>query len=90
MILKIEVQTFMKTNCKFLYALAAFVSVKLFFLSIVFGMNADLFGYESFTASNFMQYLFQIMFFLFFLSPPLIVVLLFLIWKELKERNKLK
>ena len=34
--------------------------------------------------------LFQILFILFIISPPLIVVMLFLIWKELKARNKLK
>lgn len=34
-----------------------------------------------------LAYLFQIIFILFFISPPLIVILLFLIWKELKERN---
>lgn len=34
--------------------------------------------------------LFQILFILFIISPPLIVVLLFLIWQELKERNKMK
>jgi hypothetical protein len=80
----------MKSNCKFLYALAAFVSVKLFFLSIMFGINGELFGYGSFINSNPLQYLFQIMFILFFISPPLIVILLFLIWKELKNRNKMK
>ena len=35
-------------------------------------------------------YLFQIMFILFFISPPIIAFMLFLIWKELKERNKMK
>lgn len=80
----------MKSNCKFLYALAAFVTVKIFFLSIMFGMNGDLFGYNSFLASNPMQSLFQILFILFIISPPLIVLMLFLIWKELKKRNKLK
>ena len=34
--------------------------------------------------------LFQIIFILFFISPPLIVLLLFLIWRELKTSNKLK
>lgn len=42
------------------------------------------------TASNPLAYLFQLIFILFFISPPIIAVLLFLIWKELKERNKLK
>jgi len=37
-----------------------------------------------------LSYLFQLLFILFIISPPLIVVLLFLIWKELKDRNKMK
>lgn len=37
-----------------------------------------------------LAFLFQIMFILFFISPPIIAFLLFLIWKELKERNKMK
>ncbi|MEK7722718.1 MAG: hypothetical protein AAB336_00045 [Acidobacteriota bacterium] len=40
--------------------------------------------------SPLLGYLFQLMFILFFISPPLIAVILFLIWKELKERNKMK
>ena len=39
---------------------------------------------------NLSGFVFQIIFILFFISPPLIVVLLFLIWKEMKERNRLK
>lgn len=34
--------------------------------------------------------LFQILFILFIISPPIIVVLLILIYRELKSRNKLK
>ncbi len=41
-------------------------------------------------SSDPLAYLFQIIFILFFISPPLIVLMLFLIWKELKERNRLK
>ena len=37
--------------------------------------------------SNPMHRIFQIIFILFFISPPLIVILLFLIWCELKKRN---
>lgn len=40
--------------------------------------------------SNPMDTIFQIIFILFFISPPLIVLLLFLIWRELKTSNKLK
>jgi ATP-dependent Zn protease len=38
-------------------------------------------------ASNPMDRVFQIIFILFFISPPLIVILLFLIWCEMKKRN---
>lgn len=34
--------------------------------------------------------LFQVLFILFIISPPLIVIFLFLIWKELKTRNRMK
>jgi hypothetical protein len=34
--------------------------------------------------------LFQLMFILFIISPPIIAVMLFLIWKELKARNEMK
>lgn len=37
-----------------------------------------------------LAFLFQIMFILFFISPPIIAFMLFLIWKELKERNRMK
>jgi len=40
--------------------------------------------------SNPMEKIFQIIFILFFISPPIIAFLLFLIWRELKERNKMK
>ncbi|HVE58267.1 MAG TPA: hypothetical protein VNB22_15645 [Pyrinomonadaceae bacterium] len=35
-------------------------------------------------------YVFRILFILFIISPPLIVLMLVLIWKELRDRNKLK
>jgi hypothetical protein len=47
----------------------------------------EVFGYH---AAHPLARLFQLLFILFIISPPLIVVLLFLIWKELKERNKMK
>ena len=37
-----------------------------------------------------LAYLFQIIFILFFISPPIIALLLFLIWRELKDRNRMK
>jgi hypothetical protein len=42
------------------------------------------------TKSDLLGYVFQIIFILFFISPPIIALMLFLIWKELKERNKMK
>lgn len=42
------------------------------------------------TSSDPRAALFQILFILFIISPPLIVVMLYLIWKELKVRNKMK
>ncbi len=41
-------------------------------------------------SNDLLPYLFQIMFILFFISPPIIAFLLFLIWRELKSRNKMK
>ena len=41
-------------------------------------------------SSELLARLFQLMFILFIISPPIIALMLFLIWKELKERNKLK
>jgi hypothetical protein len=38
--------------------------------------------------SNPMDRIFQLIFILFFISPPLIVILLFMIWRELKARNE--
>lgn len=40
--------------------------------------------------SNPMEKIFQIIFILFFISPPLIVILLFMIWCELRKRNEHK
>lgn len=40
--------------------------------------------------STLLAYLFQFMFILFFISPPIIAFLLFMIWKELRERNRMK
>lgn len=34
--------------------------------------------------------LFQILFILFIISPPIMAILLYLIWKELKKRNELE
>jgi ATP-dependent Zn protease len=45
---------------------------------------------ESPATSDPFEMLFRIMFILFFISPPLIVLMLFLIWCELKKRNRMK
>jgi hypothetical protein len=69
------------------------------FVALIFGIIAftfsplgDSFGILLFgsDASEPFARLFQILFLLFIISPPLIVVLLFLIWQELKARNKMK
>ena len=41
-------------------------------------------------ASEPLARLFQLLFILFIISPPIIALMLFLIWKELKARNKMK
>jgi hypothetical protein len=41
-------------------------------------------------ASEPMARLFQLLFILFIISPPIIAVMLFLIWKELRAKNRMK
>ena len=55
-------------------------------------LNHTTFGVTEFsqTASHPLAFLFQILFLLFLISPPIIALMLCLIWKELKERNKMK
>lgn len=76
-------------KCNFVRILAALI-----FGIIVFTFSplADSFGFAPFgyDSSHLFARLFQILFFLFIISPPLIVVLLYLIWKELKARNEMK
>lgn len=52
----------------------------------------DLFGVSQFDyhADHPLARLFQLLFILFIISPPLIVVMLYLIWQELKKRNRMK
>ena len=52
--------------------------------------STKLIPYEIQGDSELMAQLFQLLFILFLISPPLMVVLLFCIWKELKEKNSLK
>ncbi len=56
-------------------------------VAFTFSPLADSFEY---TESEPLARLFQVLFILFIISPPLIVVMLYLIWKELKARNKMK
>lgn len=75
-------------NCRLtkLFALLIFAIAVLSFAPVEpFGISQ--FGYH---AAHPVARLFQLLFILFIISPPLIVVLLYLIWKELKERNKMK
>lgn len=64
------------------------------FTALTFGIIAFAFSPIGdsyfYNASEPFARLFQILFILFMISPPLIVVLLYLIWKELKSRNKMK
>jgi hypothetical protein len=42
------------------------------------------------TTLNPLAYIFQLLFILFIISPPIMAFLLYLIWKELKKKNQLK
>ena len=54
------------------------------------GMNSYFPTSEFGHISSPLAYLFQIMFILFIISPPIIAVMLCLIWCELRKRNNLK
>jgi hypothetical protein len=54
------------------------------------GESFEVFGNQVSTAEDPMILLFRLLFILFIISPQLIVLMLFLIWKELKKKNKLK
>lgn len=58
--------------------------------SVLAGVTSNEVSVFGQTKSNLLGYLFQIIFILFFISPPIMALMLFLIWKELKERNKMK
>jgi uncharacterized membrane protein len=78
-------------NCKLtkflfvLIVLGTLVAVR--FIAPFEPSGIEAFGWH---AAHPIAFLFQILFFLFIISPPLIVVMLYLIWKELKECNKMK
>ena len=50
--------------------------------------SAPVSNFFQITSNPLLNLLFQILFWCFFLSPPLITLLLFLIWRELKARNE--
>lgn len=86
----------MCSSKKFVYAIFALITFKILFLYFSLGLNdytgLTVFGQnmENILSADPMETLFRILFFLFFLSPPIIVVLLFMIWCELRKRNKMK
>ena len=69
-----------------------FVAIAFAIVAFTFSPLGDSFGVMLFgsDASEPSARLFQILFFLFIISPPLIVVMLYLILQELKTRNKMK
>ncbi|HSK72548.1 MAG TPA: hypothetical protein VK892_12670 [Pyrinomonadaceae bacterium] len=77
-------------NCK--QGLTKFFAFLVFVIVIGFTAPVDLFSVSPFDyhADHPPARLFQLLFILFIISPPLIVVMLYLIWQELKKRNKMK
>lgn len=66
-------------------------AIFVFALVVSFTVPFELFNVSQFGfTSHLFARLFQLLFILFIISPPLIVVLLYLIWKELKKRNDMK
>jgi hypothetical protein len=86
----------MKCKGKFINILAVLVLGFIVFNLSLTGMQETLAPIEIFGISITNQtfepiaHLFQILFILLIISPPLIVVMLFLILRELKGRNKMK
>jgi hypothetical protein len=80
-------------NCKIIKISLIFVGLVMF-LGLLGNEHSPLTalfdGRNLQTYSSPLAYLFQLMFILFFISPPIIAFLLFMIWKELKERNRMK
>jgi hypothetical protein len=74
-------------NCRLtkLFALFVFAIAAYSFTASAEFYDISQFGYH---AAHPIARLFQLLFILFIISPPLIVVMLYLIWKELKDRNK--
>lgn len=86
----------MCSSKKFVYAIFALITFKILFLYFSLGLNeytsVTVFGknLENILSADPMETLFRIIFFLFILSPPIIVILLIMIWCELRKRNKMK
>ena len=86
----------MCSSKKFVYAIFALITFKILFLYFSLGLNENtslsVFGQnpENVLSAEPIEVLFRILFFLFILSPPIIVILLFMIWCELRKRNKMK
>lgn len=78
-------------NCRLSKSLVLFIVlgalVAVNFIAPFEPSGIEAFGYH---VAHPMARLFQLLFILFIISPPLIVLMLFLIWKELKKRNKMK
>lgn len=76
-------------NCRLnkLFVLLALTIAVAGFIALAEPSGIEVFGYH---AAHPMARLFQLLFILFIISPPLIVVMLYLIWKELKKRNEMK
>jgi hypothetical protein len=76
-------------KCNFVKMFTALMFVVVAF---AFSPLADSFGITTFNSAGNdpLARVFQILFILFIISPPLIVIMLYLIWKELKTKNKMK
>ncbi len=59
-------------------------------VELIVGYETKVIRREAETNTHPLALLFQILFILFLISPPIIALLLFCIWKELKKRNELK
>lgn len=76
-------------KCNLFKPLAALAFVTILFAFVPFENSSGVFSFGSYYSEPLAR-LFQLLFILFIISPPLIVVMLYLIWKELKEKNKIK
>ncbi len=84
----------MKICQKFLHIVSGFIFACGLFLiagKLVNALPFVLVQNRSFNSmANPIFYLFEVLFILFLISPPIIALMLFLIWTELRKRNQLK